>query len=336
MHPMVLPPWHEVVEAMCIGLLSLLPLLRLWPALDRRSRVAARLQWLWGQSTAGYLCPILFGTIIFVIAAEDVLDGDPNEFFRRLDHLAREAFRRAASDPALHRVARVVSDLTGAGLGSAVAVGVLCLTVVGRRRDALVLAAGTVGAWIVSGLPKAGFGVARPRPALGYGFPSGHALVTLVACGLLLWALSPLTSPPMRFGRCYTTALFVGVLAGVSRIMLDVHWVSEVIGGLAVGTVCLNAVVLVVSRSPGMERPASARARPSRTRRRTQDNESRRTAHGTLGDIHPARHRHRVHPFLRRLRRWSPRRSRPLIRPGYRTARAFGTVTAGARPSRDR
>jgi undecaprenyl-diphosphatase len=107
---------------------------------------------------------------------------------------------------------------------------------------------GTGAAWLVSGLLKLGFGVVRPRSSLGYGFPSGHALVTVVGCGLLLWTLAQLLGLSPRFSRCCGGAIALGLIAGAARVVLDAHWVSDVIGGVAIGSVWLTLVVVGLSR----------------------------------------------------------------------------------------
>src|SRR5262249_60069227 len=87
------------------------------------------------------------------------------------------------------------------------------------------------------------------HPITSYGFPSAHVLVAVVACGLLAWTLSRgLATRDRR--RLYLAA---GVLAGLtatSRVLLDAHWLTDVIAGLAVGLVCLSVVLLAVAR-PG-------------------------------------------------------------------------------------
>jgi membrane-associated phospholipid phosphatase len=45
--------------------------------------------------------------------------------------------------------------------------------------------------------------------------------------------------------------------AGISRVVLDAHWLSDVIAGLALGVIWLNAVLLAVAhaRNPAREQP---------------------------------------------------------------------------------
>jgi undecaprenyl-diphosphatase len=100
---------------------------------------------------------------------------------------------------------------------------------------------------------------------LGYGFPSGHALVTVVGCGLLLWTLAQLQGASPRFSRCCTGAIAIGLVAGAARVVLNAHWVSDVIAGVAIGSVWLTLVVVGLSRYSELRLLYAAHTRVSAT-----------------------------------------------------------------------
>jgi undecaprenyl-diphosphatase len=121
-----------------------------------------------------------------------------------------------------------------------------CLVLLARRRWRLALLLGTVvvGQWALANLIKQF--VARARPDLdplaafsGYSFPSGHATAaaaTYLALALVVAAIKP------RWNAPFLIAAGVGLGAAVatSRVMLGVHWFSDVLGGLVLGwTWCL-------------------------------------------------------------------------------------------------
>ncbi|HWC81815.1 MAG TPA: phosphatase PAP2 family protein [Pseudonocardiaceae bacterium] len=137
--------------------------------------------------------------------------------------------------------ARVVSDL-GSPLSMDLVTAVACLVLLVRRRFrvAVLVAAVRFGALGIESLTKVL--LARPRPSLhpvlatasGYSYPSGHTTGTAAVIGVLLVLCLP---RPVR-GR-WVAVLAAGVLfvlaVGTSRMVLGVHYPSDVLGGLCLG-----------------------------------------------------------------------------------------------------
>jgi len=123
----------------------------------------------------------------------------------------------------------------------------------GRWRSALLLAAGTGGAQVVSAVAKAV--IDRPRPSVSlalieqpvsHSLPSGHAFMTLVVAGLLVHLLCFPTTADGSLGdsrTCGRASRIVGMvvtavlllLVGMSRVYLGVHWASDVIAAWCLG-----------------------------------------------------------------------------------------------------
>ena len=81
----------------------------------------------------------------------------------------------------------------------------------------------------------------RPRPNLAaWGFPSGHVLSLAVFFGLIAFLLVTQSGRRQRWrvSACLACGAAVGLVAA-SRIYLDMHWLSDVIGGFALGTAYL-------------------------------------------------------------------------------------------------
>jgi membrane-associated phospholipid phosphatase len=93
--------------------------------------------------------------------------------------------------------------------------------------------------------------VDRPRPnAAPWGFPSGHALSVLVFFGVIAYLVW--TSRTRRCWRCAVAGLCVTtvLVVGFSRLYLDMHWLSDVGGGYAVGLAYLLLAIWLVERIP--------------------------------------------------------------------------------------
>ncbi len=92
-------------------------------------------------------------------------------------------------------------------------------------------------------------------------FPSGHAMGSLIAYGMLTYLL--MGALPRRRERL-AVAAGAGLLIlaiGFSRAYLAAHWVSDVLGGFAAGAFWLASCITVVEtvRRRRLERPAPDR-----------------------------------------------------------------------------
>src|ERR1700694_3515040 len=140
---------------------------------------------------------------------------------------------------------------------------VLIAIILALRRSWLLLAgwaAAFVGAGVLDTLLK--HIIQRPRPVYAiailrdhsFSFPSGHAMASLVAYGMIGYLLVTLSANRWPARLAIVSAVGVLVLAiGVSRLYLGVHYFSDVVGGYAAGVVWLSACITgveIVRRAP--------------------------------------------------------------------------------------
>lgn len=119
-----------------------------------------------------------------------------------------------------------------------IAGGVLLLAIQQRFWSALSLLLMTQAGGLLVSYQKIWIGAMRPDQQLwlkavnSYGFPSGHAAHSMMAfLGLALL----LTSNGNGWRLTIVAAILMSLLVGVSRVMLGVHWPTEVIAGWAFG-----------------------------------------------------------------------------------------------------
>jgi membrane-associated phospholipid phosphatase len=86
------------------------------------------------------------------------------------------------------------------------------------------------------------------------GFPSGHTAESIVFCGVLVYlGWSWCDSVKARVSLCAAFTIIVLVVA-MDRIYLNVHWLSDVIGGGLLGGFLLTASILAFQRWKGSEK----------------------------------------------------------------------------------
>ena len=151
----------------------------------------------------------------------------------------------------------IARGLSRLGLASIVVTATVVTAMVLYRRGVRWLAWWYVGVVVVGWALTQGLKLAvrRNRPptngdlsfARGFSFPSGHASVGIYAFGALAVVLVLTLRARVRWWLSVPVAL-VGVAIGVSRLVLGVHWVTDVVAGWALGLLVLSVGVVLLPR----------------------------------------------------------------------------------------
>lgn len=134
---------------------------------------------------------------------------------------------------------------------SAVLLGVGWLLYRGKHLEALLLLVASFSGRALVILEKAYFARLRPEEHMrlvevhSMSFPSAHAANSMIAC--LGIAMLGFHNPQHRH-RAIAAALLMTFLIGLSRVMLGVHWPSDVIGGWSFGALWVLLALRLAER----------------------------------------------------------------------------------------
>jgi membrane protein DedA with SNARE-associated domain/membrane-associated phospholipid phosphatase len=194
-----------------------------------------------------------FGMVVQdVISRKDLAGLDGTVYRYLLEH----------RDPSLTSASEVVAFFGGTAVLSALSMGVAGLVWwrTRRPRDLMVPALAVAGSWVLVEVIKVA--VSRPPPPVadmlaatpGFAFPSGQA--TRSAACLLTVAF--VASGALRSWRskvvAVTAAVSLSALIGLARLTLAVHWLTDVLGGWALGMLWFAVVMVISEVAASMQR----------------------------------------------------------------------------------
>jgi undecaprenyl-diphosphatase len=164
-----------------------------------------------------------------------------------VDHSAAASLNNLiAGQATLVTVTRAITLLGSTiALWVVIAAAALLLTLRRRWRLACYLVVTGAGALVLDPVLKVLVGRLRPvvshpvAHAPGNSFPSGHALGSMVCYGALFLVFLPAARGRWRTWFGVAVAVLVAMI-GISRILLGVHYISDVLGGWAVGIAWLG------------------------------------------------------------------------------------------------
>jgi undecaprenyl-diphosphatase len=171
---------------------------------------------------------------IFADVGEDVAEKSTGAF----DNAVRAWFL-AHQNPTLYKIASVLTSIGSPTVMVVVAIaaGAWFYRARGRSKAGVMVAAPAAGGLLAGGM-KLLYGRARPAGAAlfnerTFSFPSGHAATSAAVMVTLCYVLA------RERIISWPAAILIGGLVpltiGLTRLYLDVHWTTDVVGGWTVG-----------------------------------------------------------------------------------------------------
>ncbi len=178
----------------------------------------------------------IMAMLIFYWIADEAVHEHEDAFDQRILHL-----RNSFVTPALIRIMRVVTVL-GSQEFLIGAYTLLALFFIIKRKYwfTIMIICNALGAFLVNSFLKNSFQRDRPefaeiRRPTNYSFPSGHSFSSFVFGSVLVYLVWR-TSLSVAMKWTITIFLLVMVICiGFSRVVLNVHYATDVIGGFALG-----------------------------------------------------------------------------------------------------
>ena len=207
------------------------------------------------------LAVILCACVAFLLMTDGIGDGRTIGAF---DAALAAAFARHRS--AIFAPFALVTHL--ADRATLIALTIVVAVLLAARRDwrlAAGWALGCAGNGLLNPALKHVFERARPVhdaafATVGvYSFPSGHSSGAVVCYGLLAYVA--IRQAPRRW-HATIAAVAAGLVftIGFSRVLLQVHWASDVVAGLASGTAWLTLCVLTLEATMAPDGPRRSRS----------------------------------------------------------------------------
>lgn len=204
---------------------------------------------------------VVLGFMAFALVAENWTD---ERTLYQIDQRA-STWLSEAMEPSTERFMRRVTRLGDGEVIIAACIGAgILLLFRGLAWHVLTLAlAPGIGSAVVVAL-KAIFGRDRPgseaAATLGHAFPSGHAFAAMTFYGLLIYfTWRHYQNDLLRVAMTIFLSVII-FMVGLSRVMLRVHWVSDVIGGFTLGMAWL---VMSISITLALQRTLKPAFKPA-------------------------------------------------------------------------
>ena len=194
------------------------------------------------------LLVLVMGYILFLFLGlvEDVVTSDT---IVAMDHFVSQQMSMLSESPLVTFFILITSFASTATTCLVVFLTCILCWVIRQRYILIGLLVATLGSTIFTFLSKLLFQRDRPVHILLFeqtdSFPSGHATVTVALYGFLAYMAIRFSRNFSQQVRIVVMTVFFSILVGLSRIVLNEHYLSDVLGGYLVGTLWLTVAISV-------------------------------------------------------------------------------------------
>lgn len=211
------------------------------------------------------LFPRLAGIAALAVAFQVLTVAVSLGWFNKPDHDVQQAFA-TIWEPPLHPLFQAIAILGGIEVTTLIMVGlVVYLWRRGFPADALVFVA-FLASELFEILYKSNLTHPGPAPSIAHddgpsisdilkpaaglhnSFPSGHMVRAVLVYGLLAFAIRRLAPWPWARNLALPLAIVLIVVLAFDRLYLEVHWESDVLGGILLGAIALLSATVWLDR----------------------------------------------------------------------------------------
>lgn len=195
--------------------------------------------------TVGVAISLLAGWL-FGELADEILE---QELLTQLDLALGDGLLGVVSEPVSQLFYGITMIANPVVLIAGVIIASLWLVKRGEKTDAVLVLVTVGGGGMINLLLKLLF--SRPRPSfidmfyqeVGFSFPSGHAMLSVLFFGVIAYLFwRPLHTARRRLAVGIAASV-IALVVGISRLVLGVHFLSDVLAGWAAGIVWLSACI---------------------------------------------------------------------------------------------
>ena len=188
----------------------------------------------------GYILSLFFGLVEDVVTSDTIV---------AMDYFASQQMSMLSESPIVKFFILITSFASTATTCLIIFLSCVLCWVIRQCYIVIGLMVATVGSTVFTFLSKLLFHRDRPADILLFertdSFPSGHATVTVALYGFLAYLAIRFSHSFTRQVRVLVMTVFFSILVGLSRIVLNEHYLSDVLGGYLVGALWLTVAISV-------------------------------------------------------------------------------------------